>query len=562
MAVFTGDNTGNILGGTALDDFINGLAGDDSLSGSGGNDFVIGGTGRDIVSGGSGNDIIQVGAGEVVAGEAYYGGTGIDTLQMSSLSPSSLVVSADFRSTTLSSFENLAFLGSNLHFAYFNSSQVGPGLSSALAVNGGSGSNAIGITMNTASLNLGGWTFSNWGLNDGITIRGTSAAETVTGTSQSDYFRLGTGMDQIFAAGGDDKIDVGTVAAGSTFDGGTGTDTLFAAADWVDLTTSTLTSIEKITFRGTGDGATHTVAVEADQFAANGLSFKLQVDGMTGDVNYFTVFMNNQGSINLVNVTSIDAGADTRGLIIGDNDAELIGGTAMNDTISGNGGNDNLSGYHGNDTLNGGTGDDEMRGGYGNDTYYVDSAGDQVIETSLVADDGGIDTVHVTGLSYTLGALVENLFLHGGNLDGAGNGLDNEIVGTGGDNVLKGLAGNDRLTGGNGIDSLIGGAGVDTFVFTALLDAPVLAGTRDRVLDFVSGSEKIDVSAIDADTTVAGDQAFVLDTDGILGTGEMMIKTAANGNVLLVFNTDIGAGIDMQIQVNTANGFQFGDLIA
>ncbi len=84
-------------------------------------------------------------------------------------------------------------------------------------------------------------------------------------------------------------------------------------------------------------------------------------------------------------MTSIDAGADTRGQIIGDNDAELIGGTAMNDTITGNGGNDDLNGYDGNDTIVGGTGDDIMRGGKGSDTYFLDSAGDQAIETSLAA---------------------------------------------------------------------------------------------------------------------------------------------------------------------------------
>ena len=107
------------------------------------------------------------------------------------------------------------------------------------------------------------------------------------------------------------------------------------------------------------------MAVEADQFAVNGLSFKLQVDGMTGDVNTLMVVMGAQGSINLSQVTAIDAGADTRGLFIGDSDGEAIGGTAMNDTISGNGGDDDLSGYDGNDTLVGGTGNDTMRGGNG-----------------------------------------------------------------------------------------------------------------------------------------------------------------------------------------------------
>ena len=102
MAVFTGDNTGNILGGTAGDDLINGLGGDDSLSGSGGNDYIVGGTGRDIVSGGAGNDVVPRRCGRSrQPNEGYYGGADIDTLLVSSLFPSSLVVSANFRNTTV-----------------------------------------------------------------------------------------------------------------------------------------------------------------------------------------------------------------------------------------------------------------------------------------------------------------------------------------------------------------------------------------------------------------------------------------------------------------------------
>ncbi len=561
MAVINGDIAGNILDGTTSDDIINGFAGDDTLRGLDGNDYIVGGTGRDVLSGGIGNDAFRVGAGEAVAGEIYNGGTGTDTLLISSLFPSSLVVTADFRSSLLTSLEKLSFEGGNRHTVLVNSSQIGSGLSSALAVNGGTGQNAIGITMNTASLNLGGWTFSNWGSNDGLTINGTSAAETVTGTSQIDYFKLGTGMDSIFAGAGDDKMDVGTVTTGSTFDGGTGTDTIFATADWVDLTTSNITSIEKLTFRGSGEGETHTVAVEADQFAANGLSFQLKVDGMTGDVNYLTVFMKNQQSINLSQVTSIDAGADTRGQIIGDNDAELIGGTAMNDTITGNGGNDDLNGYDGNDTIVGGTGDDIMRGGKGSDTYFLDSAGDQAIETSLAADDGAIDTVHVTGFNYQLGELFENLILHGGNLNGLGNGLANTITGTDGGNQLWGFEGDDTIIGGKGADTMIGGSGADTFVFTSILDSGTVAGLRDRIAAFTTGTDLIDVSAIDANTSVAGDQAFTLDTDGTLAQGEFSIAYFANGSALVSFNSDIGSAPDMQVVLTAVTSLQLTDFI-
>ena len=48
--------------------------------------------------------------------------------------------------------------------------------------------------------------------------------------------------------------------------------------------------------------------------------------------------------------------------------------------ITGGGGADHLNGGTGNDIINGGLGADVMAGGDGGDTYFVDNAGDQVVE--------------------------------------------------------------------------------------------------------------------------------------------------------------------------------------
>lgn len=51
-----------------------------------------------------------------------------------------------------------------------------------------------------------------------------------------------------------------------------------------------------------------------------------------------------------------------------------------------------------------------------------------------------------------------------------------------------------------------GGAGLDTFVFQSVNDTFNL--TMDRILDFTSGQDKIDLSGIDANSVFSGDQVF------------------------------------------------------
>lgn len=176
-------------------------------------------------------------------------------------------------------------------------------------------------------------------------------------------------------------------------------------------------------------------------------------------------------------------------VLTGTSNADTLTGAGGDDTLWGGAGNDRLTGNGGNDGLNGGTGADIMDGGAGHDTYFVDVAGDQVIETA----GNGSDTVKAS-ISYTLGAAVENLTLTGSAyLSGTGNDLVNTLIGNDGDNLLTGLGGNDTMNGGSGSDTLVGGLGKDVltggtgrdfFVFnTAAATANV-----DTITDF-NGSE-------------------------------------------------------------------------
>ncbi len=83
-----------------------------------------------------------------------------------------------------------------------------------------------------------------------------------------------------------------------------------------------------------------------------------------------------------------------------------------------------------------------MAGGAGDDTYYVDNAGDSVVEAS----GAGTDLVN-SSIGYALGSNVENLTLTGSaTINGYGNGLANTLTGNAGNNALNG-AGRRRHDG-------------------------------------------------------------------------------------------------------------------
>ncbi|MGZ8173613.1 DUF4347 domain-containing protein [Methylobacter sp.] len=129
---------------------------------------------------------------------------------------------------------------------------------------------------------------------------------------------------------------------------------------------------------------------------------------------------------------------------------DALNGLAGNDILNGLAGIDTLNGDLGNDILDGGLGGDTMTGGLGNDTYVVDSLTDVVIETSTLVTE--IDTVR-SGVTYTLGANLENLVLTGNSaINGIGNALNNTITGNAAANILEGGLGRDTLTGGAGND--------------------------------------------------------------------------------------------------------------
>jgi len=191
------------------------------------------------------------------------------------------------------------------------------------------------------------------------------------------------------------------------------------------------------------------------------------------------------------------------------------GATITTATATGTINNDDFIGTSGPDTLAGTSGADAMTGLAGNDTYTVNNAGDLVIE----AFNQGTDTVQAA-ISYTLPNNVENLLLTGtGNLNGTGNGLNNQITGNSGNNTLNGAAGRDTLTGGVGTDIFIFRFGQST------------SAALDQVTDFAIGTDKIDLLS-QAGAAINAPVAFTRATDSTttnINTIVTNVFTDANG---------------------------------
>ena len=128
--------------------------------------------------------------------------------------------------------------------------------------------------------------------------------------------------------------------------------------------------------------------------------------------------------------------------------ADILNGTAGDDTLSGLRGNDVINGFDGLDTLSGGAGNDILFGGLGNDSLDGGDADD-----TLYGDDG-IDTLNG-------GDGRDRLFGNAQNDTLYGDASDDFLDGGSGDDTLDGGAGDDRLLGGNDVDELLGGDGQD-----------------------------------------------------------------------------------------------------
>lgn len=181
-------------------------------------------------------------------------------------------------------------------------------------------------------------------------------------------------------------------------------------------------------------------------------------------------------------------------------------------------------------------------GGTGDDVFYVDHISDRIIE----GVGGGYDIVR-TSVSFTLaqGIAVQELRVEGGgNINLTGNGSAN------------------RLVSGTGVNSLTGGGGRDVFVFdfaSITKFGSSIRDSRDTIVDFSHGVDRIDLSSIDANSGSSGDQAFA--SLGISAGANGLWTVRLGADLILSGDVDGNATADFEILLKNLTTLTTADII-
>lgn len=201
------------------------------------------------------------------------------------------------------------------------------------------------------------------------------------------------------------------------------------------------------------------------------------------------------------------------------------------------------------------------------DTFtIIDSGGQDSVDFSGYRSDQTINLA--AGSISSVGGLKGNMVIAQGTviekaIGGAGN---DRLLGNGSDNVLSGGSGNDVLRGGAGRDFLVGGAGHDRFDFDYASYSPnsarcdVIAGPASGGPAFLNAGKAdgdvIDLRDIDANTELAGNQAFTFYKNGG-GGGEIgTLRCVSIGSTTVVLGySDDHAGADLRIDIRDGTVF-------
>src|SRR5256885_466751 len=199
----------------------------------------------------------------------------------------------------------------------------------------------------------------------------------------------------------------------------------------------------------------------------------------------------------------------------------------------------------------------------GNDT--LDCSGYSAAQTidlhaGAFSSVGGL----VNNIGIALNAVIEKAVGGNGNDTLIASDTGSTLSGGVGADTLFGGGGNDTLIGGFGVDNLTGGSSGDTFVFL-LGDSSATSGQHDRITDFLSGTDHIDLSGFDAiSSTGSYDQFKFIATAAFHGAaGELNYFYNSSTGVTTLQGDTNGDGVaDFPIDLTGNISFSLADLIA
>ena len=174
-------------------------------------------------------------------------------------------------------------------------------------------------------------------------------------------------------------------------------------------------------------------------------------------------------------------------------------------------------------------------GGAANDTLNGDSGTDFVLfggSTAVVVD------LSLANNTAKRGSETDKLI----SIEGA--------IGSSAGDSFKGDDDANWFQGGNGKDTFTGGGGRDLYDFNKVAESGVGGSNRDVITDFQHLTDKLDLAGIDADPTIAGDQAFRFVGRSGLGTspGTGGFFTSG-GNTIVQASNDADNTAEFQIQL-------------
>jgi hypothetical protein len=436
-----------------------------------------------------------------------------------------------------------------------------PGTRSVMiAVNDGAGAGAGGqdtaivTTAISVSAGAGGQLTGTAG--DDVLVGGVSH-DRLNGADGNDVLRLHDGGNDTAdgGAGNDNIFFIGSLNAADAVNGGEGTDTLVLQGPYASLTlTANVTFIENVSILAGSNTAFGEPGTNRHDYVLT-----------THDSNFAA------GVQARINGAALLAGEDFTFDGTAETDASFVvyGGRGR-DTLTGGLGNDIFffaeERFASGDTVNGGAGYDGLflRGNYTIDFNAAGYAGlltnvENLTLTSAAdlryARGGGAEFDYNITLADAIVGAGQQLTVSGALLAAAETMIvdaSQELNGTlrlfGGraSDTLKGGALNDLLHGNLGADTLAGGGGADMFQYNN--SAESTAGSRDQILDFAAGSDRIDLGRIDADTLTAGNQAFSwIGSNAFTGSAGQLRAYEQSGTWFVEGDTDGDGAADLVI---------------